>query len=132
VGAAVVTAGGGDLPAQFVIHAVIRARRTGDARQRRPRLAVDVASGAGVAVRAPQRAAPRTGAGNLTLEDSAEIMATVLHLTKAAPIPGGRVVRRGALRDQQVSSGAAPGGRVNRRRWVIAILTAWALSLAGS
>jgi len=50
-----------------------------------------------------------TGAGNLTLEDSAEIMATCCTLTKAAPNSRRRVVRRGALRGPAgVRGGAAP------------------------
>lgn len=78
VGAAVVTAGGGDLPAEFVIHAIIlgrdepissrgvsrawrsvleRAREWGFARLSVPPLGI--------------------GAGNLTLEDAAEILISV-------------------------------------------------------
>src|ERR1051325_9818901 len=64
VGAAVVTAAGGDLPAEFVIHAVIRSETE------------PVTRGNLAPVGAPPLG---TGAGNLTLEDSAEIMATVLH-----------------------------------------------------
>ena len=80
VGAAVVTAAGGDLPADFVIHAVIRSEAEPVTR--------------GTVARAWQSAlhqakewefrhlsAPPlgTGAGNLTLEDAAEIMTTGLH-----------------------------------------------------
>ena len=79
VGAAVVTAGGGDLPAEFVIHAVIRSDTEPVTRE-------------GVA-RAWQSALERarewefarltvpplgTGAGNLAVEDAAEVMVQVL------------------------------------------------------
>jgi len=79
VGAAVVTAGGGDLPAEFVIHAVIRSDTEPVTRD-------------GVA-RAWQSALERaqewefarltvppigTGAGNLSVEDAAEVMVRVL------------------------------------------------------
>jgi O-acetyl-ADP-ribose deacetylase (regulator of RNase III) len=79
VGAAVVTAGGGDLPAEFVIHAVIQSEREPVTRR-----------GVEIAWRsALQRAqewefarltAPPlgTGAGNLSVEDAADIMAGVL------------------------------------------------------
>src|SRR6185503_13175850 len=45
-------------------------------------------------------------------------------------IPCRRVVRRGTHGGSAgVRGGAAAGGLVNRRRWVIAILAAWVLSL---
>lgn len=80
VGAAVVTAAGGHLPAEFVIHAVIRS----DAEP------VSRGSVAGAWLSALHQAqawqfahisAPPIGigAGNLSLETSAEIMMTVLH-----------------------------------------------------
>jgi O-acetyl-ADP-ribose deacetylase (regulator of RNase III) len=80
VGAAVVTAAGGDLPAQFVIHAVIRS-------DTEPVTRGNVARAWLSALHQAQEwefghiSAPPigTGAGNLTLEDAAEIMATVLH-----------------------------------------------------
>lgn len=79
VGAAVVTAGGGDLPAEFVIHAIIRS-------DTEPVTRGNVARAWGAVLHQAQEwefghvSAPPlgTGAGNLTLEDAAEIMATVL------------------------------------------------------
>lgn len=87
VGAAVVTAGGGDLPAGFVIHAVIRSETepvTRDGVARAWRAALQQAQEwefAAVAV--PPLG---TGAGNLTVEDAAEIMVPILkvHLGSAA------------------------------------------------
>src|SRR5207249_11866162 len=91
VGAAVVTAGGGDLPAEFVIHAVIRSDTEPVTRD-------------GVA-RAWQSALERaqewefarltvppigTGAGNLSVEDAAEVMVRVLKAhTGNASFPAG-------------------------------------------
>jgi O-acetyl-ADP-ribose deacetylase (regulator of RNase III) len=63
VGAAVVTAGGGGLPAEFVIHAVIQSDTEPVTREAVARLTVPPIG---------------TGAGNLALEDAAAIMATVL------------------------------------------------------
>lgn len=79
VGAAVVTAAGGDLPAEFVIHAVIRS-------EDEPVTRGNVARAWQAALHQAQEwefghlSAPPigTGAGNLTLEDAAEIMATGL------------------------------------------------------
>src|SRR4029077_5085059 len=90
VGAAVVTAGGGDLPAEFVIHAVIRSdtepvTRDGVARAWRSTLQ-----------QAPEWEFSRvtapplgTGAGNLSMEDAADIMVPILkaHLDSAS-FPG--------------------------------------------
>jgi O-acetyl-ADP-ribose deacetylase (regulator of RNase III) len=89
VGAAVVTAGGGDLPAEFVIHAVIRS----DVEPVTPE----------IVARAWQSALQRarewefarltvppigTGAGNLSVEDAAEIMVRILKTYAAdAPFP---------------------------------------------
>ena len=87
VGAAVVTAAGGDLPAEFVIHTVIRSETEPVSR-----------SSVTCAWRAALQQAQEwqfahlsvppigTGAGNLTIEDAAEIMATVLqvHLENSA------------------------------------------------
>src|SRR2546428_3717195 len=79
VGAAVVTAAGGDLPAEFVIHAVIRGdtgpvTRDGGARAWQSALQRaqewEVAS-----LTAPPIG---TGAGNLAIEDAAEVMVQVL------------------------------------------------------
>ncbi len=90
VGAAVVTAGGGDLPAQFVIHAIIqsdtepisrdgvaRAWRSALQRAREWEFATLTAPPLGI------------GAGNLSVEDSAEVMVPVLksHLGSAS-FPG--------------------------------------------
>jgi O-acetyl-ADP-ribose deacetylase (regulator of RNase III) len=80
VGAAVVTAAGGDLPAEFVIHAVIRS-------EREPVTKSSVAQAWLSTLHQAQQwqfghlSVPPigTGAGNLTIEDAAEIMATVLH-----------------------------------------------------
>lgn len=87
VGAAVVTGAGGDLPAEFVIHAVIQSDS-------------EAVSHGGVAVAwrsALQRAQEwefaqlsvpplGIGAGNLAVEDAAELMASILtaHLATAA------------------------------------------------
>jgi O-acetyl-ADP-ribose deacetylase (regulator of RNase III) len=87
VGAAVVTGAGGDLPAEFVIHAVIQSETEAVSR-----------SGVAVAWRSALQRAQEwefarlsvpplgIGAGNLGLEDAAEIMAAVLtaHLAGAA------------------------------------------------
>jgi O-acetyl-ADP-ribose deacetylase (regulator of RNase III) len=80
VGAAVVTAAGGDIPAEFVIHAVIRS-------DSEPVSRGGVARAWLAALHQAQEwefkhlSAPPigTGAGNLTIEDAAEIMATGLH-----------------------------------------------------
>src|SRR5207244_12497068 len=87
VGAAVVTAGGGDLPAEFVIHAVIRSdtepvTRDGVARAWRSALQQVQEWEFGTVTVPPIG----TGAGNLTVEDAAEIMVPILnvHLRNAA------------------------------------------------
>lgn len=80
VGAAVVTAAGGDLPAEFVIHTVIRS-------ETEPVSRGSVTRAWRAALQQAQEwefghlSVPPigTGAGNLTIEDAAEIMATVLH-----------------------------------------------------
>jgi len=80
VGAAVVTAGGGDLPAEFVIHAVIRSETEPVTRGNVARAWLSTLHQAQEWQFAHLSTPPLgTGAGNLTLEDSAEIMATVLH-----------------------------------------------------
>lgn len=87
VGAAVVT-GGGDLPVELVIHAIIRST-------------TEPVSAAGVALAlrsALQRAMDwqlarvalpplGTGAGNLSLEDAADVMVQVLAEADSAPYP---------------------------------------------
>src|SRR5207244_11201209 len=83
VGAAVVTAAGGDLPAEFVIHAVIRSETEPVTRGNVARAWLSTLHQAQEWEFAHLSAPPLgTGAGNLTLEDSAEIMATVLHAHK--------------------------------------------------
>jgi len=92
VGAAVVTGGGGDLAAEFIIHAVIRSETE----------PVSHGSVARAWLSALQRAREwgftrltvppiGTGAGNLPLEDAAEIMVSVLaaHLSGAGGGGGG-------------------------------------------
>jgi O-acetyl-ADP-ribose deacetylase (regulator of RNase III) len=87
VGAAVVTAAGGDLPAEFVIHAVIRSETEPVTRGSVTRAWRAVLQQAHEWQFARLSVPPiGTGAGNLTIEDAAEIMATVLqvHLENAA------------------------------------------------
>lgn len=87
VGAAVVTAAGGDLPAEFVIHAVIRSETEPVSRgsvTRAWRAALQQAQEWQFAhLSVPPIG---TGAGNLPIDDAAEIMATVLqaHLETSA------------------------------------------------
>jgi len=108
VGAAVVTAAGGDLPAEFVIHAVIRSETEPVTRGSIARAwlsALNQAQG----WQFPHVSAPPlgTGAGNLTLEDSAEVMATVLYAHKGGaqfPADVSFVVER--PEDQQVFEAA--------------------------
>ena len=87
VGAAVVTAGGGDLPAEFVIHAVIQSDTepvTRDGVARAWRATLHQAQ----EWEFPTLTVPPigTGAGNLSVEDAAEIMVPILktHLGNAA------------------------------------------------
>jgi len=85
VGAAVVTAAGGDLPAEFVIHAVIRSETEPVTRGNVARAWLSTLHQAQEWEFAHLSVPPLgTGAGNLTLEDSAEIMATVLHAHKGS------------------------------------------------
>jgi O-acetyl-ADP-ribose deacetylase (regulator of RNase III) len=80
VGAAVVTGAGGDLPAEFVIHAIIQS-------EKEPVSAQGVARAWRSALERAQEwefarlSAPPigTGAGNLTLEDAAALMVTEMH-----------------------------------------------------
>src|SRR5213082_2276694 len=103
VGAAVVTAGGGDLPADFVIHAVIRSdtepvTRDGVARAWRSTLQQVQEWEFGTVTVPPIG----TGAGNLTVEDAAEIMVPILkvHLGSATfPVEVSVVVETAAERD---------------------------------
>src|SRR6266699_526124 len=87
VGAAVVTAGGGDLPADFVIHAVIQSdtepvTRDGVARAWRATLH-QAQEWEFTSLTVPPIG---TGAGNLSIEDAADIMVPILktHLGTAA------------------------------------------------
>ena len=79
VGAAVVTAGGGSLPAEFIIHAIIQSDTEPVTREAVARAWLSALE------RAREWEFDRltvppigTGAGNLALEDAASIMATVL------------------------------------------------------
>lgn len=108
VGAAVVTAAGGDLPAEFVIHAVIRSDTEPVTRGNVARAWLSALHQAQewefTHVSAPPLG---TGAGNLSLEDAAEIMATVLHAHRggaAFPADVSFVVER--PEDQQVFEAA--------------------------
>ena len=87
VGSAVVTGGGGDLPAEFVIHAVIRSdtepvTRDGVARAWRSTLE-QAREWEFTSLTVPPIG---TGAGNLSVEDAADIMVPILksHLGNAA------------------------------------------------
>lgn len=104
VGGAVVTAAGGDLPAEFVIHAIIRSETEPVTRGSVARAWLAALHQAQEWQFAHVSAPPLgTGAGNLTLEDAAEIMATVLHAHRgsaAFPADVSFVVERSE--DQQV------------------------------
>jgi O-acetyl-ADP-ribose deacetylase (regulator of RNase III) len=85
VGAAVVTAAGGDLPADFVIHAVIRADDEPVTRGNVARAWLSALHQAREWQFAHLSAPPLgTGAGNLTLEDAAEIMVSTLQAHRAS------------------------------------------------
>lgn len=112
VGAAVVTAAGGDLPAEFVIHAVIRS-------DVEPVTRGNVARAWQAALHQAREwefghvSAPPlgTGAGNLTLEDAADIMVTGLHAHRGSaqfPADVSFVVER--PEDQQVFEAALQRG----------------------
>src|SRR5207247_9583978 len=108
VSAAVVTAAGGDLPAEFVIHAVIRSETEPVTRGNVARAWLSTLHQAQewqfTHVSAPPLG---TGAGNLPLEDAAEIMATVLHAHRgraAFPADVSFIVER--PEDQQVFEAA--------------------------
>jgi len=108
VGAAVVTAAGGDLPAEFVIHAVIRSETEPVTRGNVARAWLSTLHQAQEWEFAHLSAPPLgTGAGNLPLEDAAEIMATVLHAHRggaAFPADVSFIVER--PEDQQVFEAA--------------------------
>lgn len=79
VGAAVVTAGGGDLPAEFVIHAVIQSEAEPVTKESVARAWLSALERAREWEFARLTAPPiGTGAGNLATEDAAAIMVTVL------------------------------------------------------
>lgn len=87
VGAAVVTGGGGDLPAEFVIHAVIQSDTEPITRGSVARAWLSALQRAQEWEFARLTVPPMgTGAGNLLLEEAAEIMVVVLttHLGTAA------------------------------------------------
>jgi len=108
VGAAVVTAAGGDLPAEFVIHAVIRSDTEPVTRDNVARAWLSALHQAQEWEFSHVSAPPLgTGAGNLALEDAAEIMATVLHAHRsgaAFPADVSFIVER--PEDQQVFEAA--------------------------
>lgn len=108
VGAAVVTAAGGDLPAEFVIHAVIRSDTEPVTRDTVARAWLSALHQAQEWEFSHVSAPPLgTGAGNLALEDAAEIMATVLHAHRsgaAFPADVSFIVER--PEDQQVFEAA--------------------------
>ena len=80
VGAAVVTAAGGGLAPEFVIHAVIRSETEPVTRGSVARAWLSALHQAQEWEFAHLSVPPLgTGAGNLTLEDAAEVMTTVLH-----------------------------------------------------
>jgi O-acetyl-ADP-ribose deacetylase len=86
VGAAVVTAGGGDLPTEFVIHAVIQSREEPISRRgvaRAWRSALERAREWGFArLTVPPLG---IGAGNLSVEDAAEILVSELQGQAGVP-----------------------------------------------
>ena len=83
VGAAVVT-GGGELPAEFVIHAVIQSDKEAVSRTGVARAWLSVLQRAQEWQFTSLTAPPLgTGAGNLTIEDAADIMIAVVHAHRA-------------------------------------------------
>lgn len=89
VGAAVVTGGGGDLPAEFVIHAVIQSDTEPITRETVARAWLSALERAREWEFARLTVPPiGTGAGNLSLEDAAAIMVGVAQLhTGRGPFP---------------------------------------------
>jgi O-acetyl-ADP-ribose deacetylase (regulator of RNase III) len=80
VGAAVVTGGGGELPAEFVIHAVIQSDTEPITRYGVARAWLSALERAREWEFARLTVPPLgTGAGNLSVEDAAAVMADVLH-----------------------------------------------------
>ena len=89
VGAAVVTGGGGDLPAEFVIHAVIQSDTEPVTRQTVARAWQSALERAREWEFARLTVPPLgTGAGNLSVEDAAAVMVSVLKTQiGSAPFP---------------------------------------------
>jgi len=84
VGAAVVTGGGGDLPAEFVIHAVIQSDTQAISREGVARAWLSALQRAQEWGFGRLSAPPLgIGAGNLTVEDAAELMVSVLRQHRA-------------------------------------------------
>ena len=115
VGAAVVTAAGGDLGAEFVIHAVIQSETepaTANSVRRAWQSALERATDWSFArLSTPPLG---TGAGNLSLEDAAEIMLSVLRThTQAAAFPVDVAVVVETSTEREVFEAAL-------RRWVAA------------
>lgn len=108
VGAAVVTAAGGELPTEFVIHAVIRSDTEPVTRGNVARAWLSTLQQAQEWQFGHLSAPPLgTGAGNLSLEDSAEIMATVLHAHQgSAQFPADVSFVVESAEDQQVFEAA--------------------------
>jgi O-acetyl-ADP-ribose deacetylase (regulator of RNase III) len=103
VGAAVVTAAGGDLPAEFVIHTVISSDTEPVTRGNVARAWLSALHQAQEWEFGHVSVPPLgTGAGNLAMEDAAEIMATVLYAHRgnaAFPVDVSFVVDRPEDRD---------------------------------
>lgn len=112
IGAAVVTAGGGDLPAAFVIHAVIRSETEPVTRDHVGRAWLAALHQAREWEFAHVSAPPiGTGAGNLTIEDAAEIMVTALQAHQgAAAFPKDVTLVVERPEDQEVFEAALRGG----------------------
>jgi O-acetyl-ADP-ribose deacetylase (regulator of RNase III) len=107
IGAAVVTAAGGELPAEFVIHAVIQSREEPITRRgvaRAWRSALERAREWGFArLSVPPLG---VGAGNLTLEDAAEILISELRDQPATAAPTEIVIVVETDDDREVFEGA--------------------------
>src|SRR2546426_5838905 len=108
VGSAVVTGGGGDLPGEFVVHAVIRSDTeavppTGVARAWLSALH-QAQEWEFAHLTGPP---PRTGAGNLSIEAAAEIMVTVLKVhAESAAYPSSVSIVVESLKDREAFEGA--------------------------
>lgn len=102
VGAAVVT-GGGDLPAELVIHAIIRST-TEPVSAAGVRLAMRSALQRAMDWQLARVAVPPLGigAGNLSLEDAADVMVQVLAEADSAPYPRDIVIVVESEEEKQV------------------------------